>query len=186
MKLLKKWSKENKNLGFTLIELLVVVAIIGLLASIVLVSLNNARIKSRDAKRITDMTQIVKAAEFFYDSQGQYPYATGGGPFWDDHWNFFRQCLETGVNCGFAVSSYQPVVSVIPNDPLDNPLTLSDADPTYYTGWENRTPNNLILRMRLENSNDPALQSDADGGWRDPIDGGCDDPWYCVKINWPF
>ena len=44
--------------GFTLIELLVVVAIIGLLSSVILASLNNARKKGRDARRVEDLRQI--------------------------------------------------------------------------------------------------------------------------------
>lgn len=62
----------NKK-GFTLIELLVVIAIIGLLATIVLVSLNNARKKARDIKRIADIKQIQTALEMYYDDHGNYP-----------------------------------------------------------------------------------------------------------------
>ena len=66
--------KENRHKGgFTLIELLVVIAIIGVLASIVLASLNNARRKSRDARRVTDIKQLQLALELYFDSVGEYP-----------------------------------------------------------------------------------------------------------------
>jgi type II secretion system protein G len=59
--------------GFTLIELLVVIAIIGILASVVLASLNSARGKSRDAARLAQGDEIRKAMEVYYLSNGHYP-----------------------------------------------------------------------------------------------------------------
>ncbi len=63
--------------GFTLIELLVVIAIIGILASIVLVSLNGARAKSRDAARAQAITQIRNAVEMYASDVGHYPHSNG-------------------------------------------------------------------------------------------------------------
>jgi len=70
---------RNKK-GFTLIELLVVIAIIGLLSTLAVVSLNNARQKSRDAKRVSDIKQIQTALELLYNDANSYPatVATGG------------------------------------------------------------------------------------------------------------
>lgn len=57
-----------KQKGFTLIELLVVIAIIGILSTIVLASLNQARQKSRDARRIADLKQLSNALALYADS----------------------------------------------------------------------------------------------------------------------
>ena len=66
------YKKKNAKKGFTLIELLVVIAIIGVLASIVLASLNSARRKSRDARRIADIKQLQLADELFFDATQYY------------------------------------------------------------------------------------------------------------------
>ncbi len=61
--------------GFTLIELLVVIAIIGILASVVLVNLNTARLRARNAERIATIDQLRLALQLYYDDQtpGAYP-----------------------------------------------------------------------------------------------------------------
>lgn len=69
----KSWIGGKQ--GFTLIELLVVIAIIGVLASVVLASLNTARRKSRDARRITDLKQVQLALELYFDASGEYPFS---------------------------------------------------------------------------------------------------------------
>ncbi len=65
--------KVSHKRGFTLIELLVVIAIIGMLSSIVLASMNSARVKARDAKRLSDMHNIRQALELYYSDNNAYP-----------------------------------------------------------------------------------------------------------------
>lgn len=68
-----------KNKGFTLIELLVVISIIGLFGSIVLASLDQARVKARNAHRIDQMKELSSALELYYTSNGSYPDANSTG-----------------------------------------------------------------------------------------------------------
>lgn len=62
--------------AFTLIELLVVIAIIGVLSSVVLVSLNSARGDARDVTRSAQAKELKKALEVYYLEHGSYPVTT--------------------------------------------------------------------------------------------------------------
>jgi len=63
--------------GFTLIEMLIVIAIIGILASMVIVSLGPSQAKARDAKRMSDLRQIQNMLEIYYTANGGYPSSNG-------------------------------------------------------------------------------------------------------------
>lgn len=75
--------KINFKKGFTLIELLVVVSIIGVLATVVLSSLDQARSRARDAQRISELRQFQTSLELYYLDNNEYPPgATLGGCPW--------------------------------------------------------------------------------------------------------
>jgi prepilin-type N-terminal cleavage/methylation domain-containing protein len=108
----------KKNRAFTLIELLVVIAIIGILASIVMVALNDSRTKTRDAERLSDMKQIQIALELYYDTYGSYPNNTD-----NDNGGWDAGCYGSGD------TFIQPLVD---NDFL--PQTVCDPTNTLNTG----------------------------------------------------
>ena len=69
--------KKNKKSGFTLIELLVVVVILGLLATIVLFSIEGIRAKSRDTRRAGDIKSIQDALGMYNNNHQFYPVFDG-------------------------------------------------------------------------------------------------------------
>jgi len=131
--------------GFTLIELLVVIAIIGILSSVVLTSLTSARAKGRDARRISDISQLRLALELYYDSQQSYPLESQA----------FPTDLSTSV---LVVNGY---ISTIPVDPSTSVKYAYAA--TSCSGAGGGTPcTGYVLRAILETSN-VVLQTDKDG-----------------------
>lgn len=120
--------------GFTLIELLVVIAIIGILSSIVLASLNTARLKSRDARRVADLKQLQLALQLFYDANSSYPTTT----------------TMTGLT-----PTYIPT---IPTDPVGQTAYVYDPLPTA----GGASASSYHLAANLEDSSNQALQSDLD------------------------
>jgi len=112
-----EWSitlyRLKSGKGFTLIELLVVIAIIGLLTSVILVSLNDARRSARDGKRIGDVKQLQLALELYYDSQSSYPTSLAGlAPIYmptvpkDPSTGAFYSYAALGTGTGGACPSY--------------------------------------------------------------------------------
>jgi prepilin-type N-terminal cleavage/methylation domain-containing protein len=67
---MQNFAKKKKKKGFTLIELLVVIAIIGILATIVIVNVNAARNKAKDAVVKGNMDQLRVTTEMYYDGTG--------------------------------------------------------------------------------------------------------------------
>lgn len=81
---IKTQSVKQPAKGFTLIELLIVIAIIGLLATLAIVSLTGAQRKARDTKRLADAKQYQGAIELYYNEQGNYPTPTDWSDFTSD------------------------------------------------------------------------------------------------------
>lgn len=99
--------KPSVERGFTLIELLVVIAIIGLVASVVLVSLDTARAKARDARRSEDLENIRLALELYYNDYGSYPVTSPRFDTCNGDWDPTFQSILA------------PYISVLPVDPLN-------------------------------------------------------------------
>jgi|GEM_PF-1008553 len=75
----KKLALISMASGFTLIELLVVIAIVGILASIVLASVNSAKQKGSDAARKGDIKALETAMELYYSKNNTYPQDSTAG-----------------------------------------------------------------------------------------------------------
>ncbi|MFB6212908.1 MAG: prepilin-type N-terminal cleavage/methylation domain-containing protein [Candidatus Magasanikbacteria bacterium] len=139
---------RTKKEGFTLIEMLVVVAIIGLLSSAVLVGLNDARQRARDARRISDLRQIQNGLELYYNSNGRYPpnevYGTldanlpkdpQGGEYYyvakNSQFYVLGACLEKKAPSGAEGYTKDQEIE-IENSPLPQPPTCNCKDKDSY------------------------------------------------------
>lgn len=94
--------------GFTLIELLVVIAIIGVLASVVLASLNSARGKANDAKVKSDFRAIQQALQLYYDDNNTMPVWTNSNCCSGNHTQKFQNMAQDLVDAGYLPSIPQP------------------------------------------------------------------------------
>jgi len=148
---------KKKSKGFTLIELLVVIAIIGILATIVLVSLNSARQKARDTRRVSDIRQVALALEMYYDDHTSSGYPAAAN------------CNNTNWTGALATALAPTYVTVLPADPVD-----SGSNVYMYSG----TATDYILYAYLENVNNSALTGSLHGT---VMGCNCATPAYCLQ-----
>jgi prepilin-type N-terminal cleavage/methylation domain-containing protein len=133
--------------GFTLIEMLIVIAIIGILASIVLVGLGPIQRQGRDTRRQGDLRQVQTALELYFNRCSHYPGgancepATGGAVSWDT-------LSDTLTSAGIGVSQ-------IPNDPSSNGGEIANRNYRYATDSNGTT---YVLQAVLEDDNNPGLR----------------------------
>jgi len=131
--------------GFTLIELIVVIAIIGILMQIVVANMNQARQKSRDGKRISDVSQLQLVLELYFDRCNRYPTSLNS--------------LTSTVSCGGTTVG--PFTNTLPHPPagsaeanyLYRPLGSGGVCSGYHLG----------ATLELNNQRGP-LGDDADSG----------------------
>ncbi len=159
--IIKKKLEVKKQKGFTLIELLVVIAIIGLLATIVLVSLNTARTKARDTKRLADMRQIILALAMYHDdNNGNYPQENSSNGGWEHSYEDSGDFIDALKDNGY--------MSAVPVDPVNSGSQYY----SYYvygaggSGCDSSRGEFYVLGIRdMENSGRPHADS---FGWNCP------------------
>ena len=164
-------GQQNKSKsGFTLIELLVVISIISLLSSVVLSSLNSARAKSRDSRRLLDQNEIRKALELYAsDNGGNYPV---NNAWWGNCSNFGSH--PTSGSTGYIPNLAPQYIPVLPLDPKPVGTTgcyLYTSNGTDYMMLVYGTvetyvqANNPRLRLSYPTENDFAIYSQGALGW---------------------
>jgi prepilin-type N-terminal cleavage/methylation domain-containing protein len=136
--------------GFTLIELLVVIAIIGILSATVMVSLNVARMKARDTRRVQDLTQIRTALELYFFDHGYYPAVACG---WDC--NGYAYSYHA-ASWNALAAELEPYIATLPKDPVNSgcaPWSNGCYSYTYGNVWRDTHPSQYDLTAQLENHN---------------------------------
>ena len=125
--------------GFTLIELLVVLAVIGLLASISVVSLSQANTNSRDARREMDIKELRRSLAIYETSRNRYPICSG-----EVQINGTSDCLSVAIIA-------DGVTNVLPKDPRHGIGGGSCGDNgTFYYCYTSSNGSSYTIRYSLE------------------------------------
>lgn len=151
-------SRESTK-GFTLVELLIVIAVIGILATVLIVALNPAKQlqKGRDIQRKTGLKAVQNALEAYYADNGSYPpndcFSGSTGSCW-------RLGINASTILGLQGANY---IKALPNDPSLFGSACTEAT-SYGFFYDQTAGTSYTLVTRLENTSDPQGQKGSVGG----------------------
>jgi len=124
-------EQTGRNRAFTLVELLVVIAIIGVLSSIAVLAISNARQKARDVKRVADIRQITMSLELYNNDHNGYPPATTPVVLGDGAYNSL--CMGGfKTQCSVGEDVFQGIVPSAPT-PWDGDCLEAENEYMYST-----------------------------------------------------
>lgn len=132
-------NKFSIKKGFTLIEILIVISIIGILSSLLLSNLQDARARARDTQRKNDLKQVKTALRMYYNDNQQYPDDDGSGNI---------SCCAWGNPFIVSGATY---MKALPQDPLG-------SNYSYY--YDRVNSDSFNLYACLENKSDSSGGSD--------------------------
>ena len=177
---------KNKR-GFTIVEIMIVVIVIAILVTLTIVTYNGMKRRAEDAKRVSDLTSLVKAIQIYKHRNGAFP--TINTPYAMTHggWDSSAKAPTT-----FLSALVPDETQVIPLDPVnddgmnggrfgyryyvyDAGSSGCDATKGRYFVLVGRTDNNAKKLEGHEGFSCPLRDWSGEGSW---VVGGFEKPWF--------
>jgi prepilin-type N-terminal cleavage/methylation domain-containing protein len=157
--------------GFTLIEIITAIGVLTILATVILAAVNPIEQfrKAQDAKRKSDLAQVQRVLEAYYQDFGRYPAHTTTG--------LNTYTINTGlgedVNAIKWGTSWKPYMDIVPVDPSSSKFYV------YFSDSSNGYQSYRIYASLDRGTKDPDACSEATGCPNAPGGCGLEDEFYC-------
>jgi len=157
MRLLERVGKRPKEHGFTIVELLIVIVVLGILATLVILSYSGVQERARNARMQSDLKSAQELVETYYAQHGSYPQTTTNPKS-----NWHAADVRSDANCpnGTSQTDWIPGVGSLPQSVSNNNggvngtygcyLYVSDGTEYVISAWNTlSTPQTATLYRRL-------------------------------------